>query len=299
MTQQNVAIAIHGGAGDLARYKGTGRIEEADDFLSRLIDDLHQRLSNGASAMDVVTYATVCMEDVGLFHAGKGSSPNSAGIVEQDASIMNGRDLSAGAVAQVRSVKNVIKLARIVAEDTPHVLVGGTEADALAVANGLDTVDESYFIPCDLVGAAIPAPEAPSPLPHGTVGAVARDINGNVAAATSTGGTLRKAAGRIGDTPIIGAGTYAKNAVGAVSSTGVGEYFMREVAAYQVLSRIEHLGESVGAATGYVMQRIHAMGGLGGMIAVGPRGEVSSVFNTTGMYRASIDAWGRRVVAVL
>jgi len=300
MSQQKWAVAIHGGAGNLARYKGTGRLEEAERFLNTVIGEIGESLEAGLSAMDAVTDVVVRMEDSGLFHAGKGSSPNSAGYVEQDASIMNGADLSAGAVAQVLVVKNVIKLARVVLEHTPHVLVGGQPADDLARLHDLELVDADYFVPCDEIGAAISDTPAPSQTtPSGTVGAVARDKYGNYAAATSTGGTLRKAAGRIGDTPIIGSGTYAKNLVGAVSCTGYGEYFMREVAAYQVTSRMEFLGEAVGAAAGHVMHRIDAMGGEGGLIAVGPRGEISMLFNTTGMYRASIDAWGKKTVAIL
>ena len=289
MAAQNWAIAVHGGAGNLARYKGTGRLEEAEVFLHKLISDMAALLSGGGTALDVATAAVVRMEDSGLFHAGKGSSPNSEGYVEQDASIMNGADLSAGAVTQVRIVKNVIKLARIIAESTPHVLVGGEPAHTIARASHLDLVDESYFVPCDI--AASPA--------TGTVGAVVRDQQGNFAAATSTGGTLRKAAGRIGDTPLIGSGTYAKNSIGAVSCTGQGEFFIRESAAYQVIARMELLGESVGAATGHVLHQIHTLGGDGGIIALGPRGEVSMVFNTKGMYRAAIDAWGKTTVGVL
>jgi beta-aspartyl-peptidase (threonine type) len=133
----------------------------------------------------------------------------------------------------------------------------------------------------------------------GTVGAVARDSTGSMAAATSTGGVLNKTAGRIGDTPIIGSGTYAKNGIGAISSTGEGEFFMRTVAAYQVAARIELLGESVGAAAGFTVSQVHDLGGSGGIIAIGPRGEVSMPFNTTGMYRAAVDAWGKKTVGVL
>lgn len=293
---QRPAIAIHGGAGNLARYKGTGRIEEAHAFLGALIDELYGLLENGMSAVDAVTEAVVRLEDIGYFHAGKGSSPNTNGQIELDASIMDGRDLNAGAVALVQNLKNPIRLARVVLEDTKHVLLSGPALEELARTAGLEIVDADYFVPCDMIGGAIVGPEGPA---HGTVGAVARDTHGNVAAATSTGGTLRKTAGRIGDTPIIGAGTYAKNAVGAVSSTGIGEYFIRHAAAFQVIARMELLGESVGAATGTVMQHIHDDQGEGGLIAIGPRGEVSMPFNTSGMYRAAIDAWGKRQVGVL
>lgn len=291
------SIALHGGAGNLARYAGTGRLEEAETFLGQLVDRIHHMLQHGATAVDAVTEAVVRMEDTGLFHAGKGSAPNLLGYVELDASIMTGHNLDAGAITLVRRVKNPIALARFVMEQTPHVLLGGAEADALAEKQGLALVDPMYFEPCDVIGGAIVAtPSTPS---TGTVGAVARDTYGNVAAATSTGGTLRKTAGRIGDAPLIGSGTYAKNNVGAVSCTGIGEFFIRTAAAHAVISRMEVLGESVGSAAGTVMQQIHDLGGEGGLIAIGPRGEVSMPFNTSGMYRASIDAWGKRTVGVL
>ncbi len=293
---QRPAIAVHGGAGNLARYRGTGRIEEAQAFLETLIDELHAMLADGVSSIDAVTEAVVRLEDIGFFHAGRGSSPNSKGEVELDASIMSGESLQAGGVALVQNIKNPIRLARHVMADTPHVLLSGPEATALARTHDLAFVESDYFVPCDMIGGAIIGPEGPT---TGTVGAVARDVHGHMAAATSTGGTLRKPAGRIGDTPIIGAGTYAKDMVGAVSSTGVGEYFMRHVAAYQVIARMEMLGESVGAATGTVMQQIDDDKGEGGLIAIGPRGEVSMPFNTSGMYRAAIDAWGKREVGVL
>ena len=294
MSSQQWSVAIHGGAGNLARYEGTGRIEEAHQFLDGLIEESSKMLAEGATAIDTVTHATVRLEDAGLFHAGKGSSVSTNGVVELDASIMKGTDLTAGAVTLAREVKNAIKAARLVMEKTPHVMLGGEEVLKLAREHNLDLVSEDYFVPCDEIGGAIVGDPHPS---NGTVGAVARDKDGHYAAATSTGGTLRKAAGRIGDTPIIGAGTYAKDKVGAVSSTGYGEYFIREVAAYQVISRLEQLGEPVGAAVGYVIDRIHQLEGEGGIIAIGPRGEVSMVFNTTGMYRASIDAWARSKLA--
>jgi beta-aspartyl-peptidase (threonine type) len=291
------SIALHGGAGNLARYAGTGRLEEAENVLGPLVDHIYTMLQQGASAVDAVTEAVVRMEDTGLFHAGRGSAPNQRGYVELDASIMTGHNLEAGAVALVQRVKNPIKLARHVMEHTSMVLLGGAEADALAELQNFEMVDASYFQPCDMIGGAIVGhPPSPS---TGTVGAVARDTLGNVAAATSTGGTLRKTAGRIGDAPLIGSGTYAKNNVGAVSCTGIGEYFIRNAAAYAVISRMELLGESVGSAAGTVMQHIHDLGGEGGLIAIGPRGEVSMPFNTSGMYRASIDAWGKRTVGVL
>ena len=294
-SQQKPAIAIHGGAGNLARYAGTGRIEEAHAFLDQLIDKLYKDLQDGASALDAVTHANVALEDIGFFHAGKGSGLNSKGYPELDASIMDGSTEQAGGVALVRSTKNPILLARHVLDNTPQVLIGGSEADELSTSINLEQVDTSYFEPCDVINGVKIVEKATT----GTVGAVARDATGAMAAATSTGGVLNKMAGRIGDTPIIGSGNYAKNGIGAISSTGEGEYFMRTVAAYQVAARIELLGESVGAAAGYTVSQVHDLGGEGGIIAIGPRGEVSMPFNTSGMYRAAIDAWGKKTVGVL
>jgi len=285
------AVAIHGGAGNLARYEGTGRLEEARDLLDALIRELQERLRSGDAALDVVTRAVMMMEDSALFHAGRGSSPTSEGYTELDASIMDGRSLEAGAVAAVRTVRNPILAARAVMERTGHVLLVGREADRFAEDSGLVIIDEDYFTPCDT--AAIDNSG------HGTVGAVAMDVHGNMAAATSTGGTLRKRAGRVGDTPIIGAGTYARNTIGAVSCTGIGEYFIRANAAGRVIARMELLGEHVGAATGEVLSRVVDIGGSGGIVAIDTRGNVSMPYSTAGMYRASADASGAITVGTL
>lgn len=285
------AVAIHGGAGNLARYTGTGRLEEARDMLDALIRELQERLRRGDAALDVVTHAVMMMEDSALFHAGRGSSPTSEGYTELDASIMDGNSLKAGAVAAVRTARNPILAARAVMERTGHVLLVGHEADRFAGDNGLGIIDETYFTPCDTAAVGDSG--------HGTVGAVAMDVHGNMAAATSTGGTLRKRAGRVGDTPIIGAGTYARNTIGAVSCTGIGEYFIRANAAGRLIARMELLGEHVGAATGEVLSRVVDIGGSGGIIAIDTRGNVSMPYSTEGMYRASADASGAITVGTL
>jgi beta-aspartyl-peptidase (threonine type) len=297
LTKQSPAIAIHGGAGNLARYSGTGRIEEAHIFLDGLIDDLHQNLIDGATSIEVTTDAVVALENAGFFHAGKGSVLNDRGYVELDASIMDGTTLNAGAVALIRNTRNPIRLAAHVLFYRHEIFIAGEPADDISKQIGLEQVPLEYFVRCDQVGGKIIAEDTLES--HGTVGAVARDQSGHFSSATSTGGTLKKAAGRIGDTPLIGAGTYAKDRVGAVSSTGYGEYFIREVAAYQVIARMEFLGEAVGAAAGYVLHQIAGLNGSGGFVALGSRGEVSMPFNTTGMYRAAIDAWGKKTVGVL
>lgn len=288
------SIAIHGGAGNLDKYIGTGRLEEAEHFLHNTIDQLHQQLQTGATAVDVVTSAVVMLEDAGFFHAGKGSSPTLGGCVEMDASIMEGATANAGAIAMVSHVKNPILLARRIMEDASEVMMVGKAADELAVHYGVETVPPEYFIPCD--AAAV---ETTTSGNTGTVGAVALDRYGTMAAATSTGGTLHKKSGRVGDTPIIGSGTYARNNVGAVSCTGYGEYFIRTSAASTIIHRVEFLGEHIGAAAGYALSKVAELGGSGGVIAIGPRGEVALPFNTPGMYRAAIDAVGRRIVGIL
>lgn len=295
MNNRPLTIALHGGAGNLARYQGTGRLEEAESFLSSLIDDLYSMLEGGAAALDVVTNACVRMEDSALFHAGRGSSPNTRGYVECDASIMDGRDRSAGAIAAARSIRNPILAARLVMEHTPHVLFVAEEADRLASEHGLATVEPSYYIPCDTAAIAAHPLDGRS----GTVGAVALDLHGNTAAATTTGGTLRKTAGRVGDTPIIGAGTYAQNYAGAVSCTGVGEYFIRTAAAHTIISRMHLLGETVGAASGMVLSDIELLGGNGGIVAIDDRGGVAMPFTTSGMYRAMRNSHGERLVLAL
>jgi beta-aspartyl-peptidase (threonine type) len=173
-------------------------------------------------------------------------------------------------------------------EHTEQVLIVGPEADLLAEASGSEIVNDSYFTPCDEVGAALPS--------TGTVGAVVLDMSGDCVAATSTGGTLHKRAGRVGDAPIIGAGTYAVNGIGAVSCTGIGEYFLRTSAASRVIARMELLGETPGAAAGSILSEIVALGGSGGMIVVDDRGSIALPYTTSGMYRASIDARGVKIV---
>lgn len=283
-----VALVVHGGAGNLARYTGTGRLEQAHAFLERNISLWHTMLHDGASAVDVACMSVRALEDVGYFHAGKGSSPNDNGYVELDASIMRGSDRAAGAFAAVRTPKNPIDVARFIMDHTQQVLMVASEADELIARERFTTVDPSYFVPCDEVGAALPS--------TGTVGAVVLDRTGDIVAATSTGGTLRKRAGRVGDAPIIGAGTYAVAGLGGVSCTGVGEYFLRTSAASRILARVELLGEHISEATNAILSEIVDLGGNGGMIALDHQGSIAMPFSTSGMYRAAVD--GNGVVSV-
>jgi isoaspartyl peptidase/L-asparaginase-like protein (Ntn-hydrolase superfamily) len=248
-------------------------------------------LRDGAHAIDVACTAVRAMEDIGCFHAGKGSSPNDRGYVELDASIMRGSDRAAGSIASVRTPRNPIDVARYVMENTSQVLMVGSEADQMIADVGMETVDPLYFVPCDEVGAALPS--------TGTVGAVVLDRTGDIVAATSTGGTLRKRAGRVGDAPIIGAGTYVVAGCGGVSCTGIGEFFLRTSAASRVLARVELLGEHISTATDTILKEIVGLGGSGGMIAVDNRGTVAMPYSTSGMYRAAIDGSGNVIVGCL
>jgi beta-aspartyl-peptidase (threonine type) len=273
-------------------------------------------LADGGSALDAVTQAVRLLEDCPLFNAGHGSVFTSAGTHELDASIMDGRTLEAGAVSCVKRVRNPIVAARHVLEYSEHVMFTAEGAEAFAQAQGLELVDPSYFhtdaryrqwqlareqqrAMLDHDGAALAAQEAASAnkeaLPHepidpnkkfGTVGAVAVDLYGHVAAATSTGGITNKQLGRVGDAPLIGAGCYADDATCAVSTTGSGEMFMRMVAAYDVAAQMAYRGVSLEeAANDVVMNRLPRIDGRGGLIAVDAHGNVVLPFNTEGMYR--------------
>jgi beta-aspartyl-peptidase (threonine type) len=272
-------------------------LTDAEEFLSSLLDSVYNDLLKGASATEVALTAVRAMEDCGFFHAGRGSSPASNGVVELDASFMDGSTLRVGAVASVTLPRHAIDAAYAVLTRTEHVLLVGAEADAQIRDFGLETVSQEWFTPCDILGAAWEVSSAQLP-PMGTVGAVVLDGQGNMVAATSTGGTLRKTAGRVGDTPIPGAGTFAKNNVVAVSCTGHGEFFLRAVAAHTVAMRMELLGETVGTATAMALQSVVTLGGSGGIIAVDHRGNYAMPFSTSGMYRAARNS-RQRIVAAL
>lgn len=243
-------------------------------------------LDKGGSSLDAVEESVVALEDVPLFNAGKGSVFSHDGTHELDASIMDGLSRNAGAVAACRRVKNPVRLARKIMEETPHVMYGGDGADALAASLGLELVEPSYFDTPHRRKAWQDALKKEAGKSYGTVGAVALDRDGNLAAATSTGGMTNKQPGRIGDSPVIGAGTYADNRTCAVSCTGDGEAFLRAVSAYELSARMELLGESLKEAAHYVIfDTLENLGGKGGLIALDAKGHVALPFNTPGMYR--------------
>ena len=299
------AIAIHGGAGTLSSAQLTpesDRVYRAG--LEHAMRAGFEVLDKGGSSLDAVTVAVQALEDDPLFNAGRGAVLSADGTHELDASIMDGRDRSAGAVTGVRNVRNPIILARRVMEHSPHVMLAGEGAEEFAREQDLEPVPNSYFtterrrreLELLLEGKKAAGREALM----GTVGAVALDAHGNVAAATSTGGMTGKKWGRIGDSPIIGAGTYAANDCCAVSATGHGEFFIRAIVAHEIaaLMRYKEL-DVVQAADEVVMQQLVRMGGSGGVIAVGRDGRIAMPFNSEGMLRAAMNSRGLFVTGLL
>jgi beta-aspartyl-peptidase (threonine type) len=303
-----IALAIHGGCGVMAKLD----LSEADWRDART--DLGQALragwavlSSGGTALDAVEAAVVVMEDSPHFNAGYGAALNTDGEHELDASIMDGSNLEAGGVTLVRRIRNPIKAARKIMEAGDAILLGGDAADAFAKSAGLEMVEPDYFTTerrvkalaamkaHALAGTAAKASESEK---HGTVGAVALDADGHLAAATSTGGYNNKPAGRIGDTPIVGAGTYARDGVCAVSGTGKGEYFMRYAVGHEVASRVDYLRESLERATEKVIMedlKRHDIGA--GLVAVGADGTIAAPYNTDGMFRGWVTPEGEFFVA--
>jgi L-asparaginase/beta-aspartyl-peptidase (threonine type) len=275
------SLVLHGGAGGLPPDRDY-RAEAA--HMRGLIEAGRDRLAAGAAALDVVVETVAALEASGLYVAGRGASPNTAGRFELDASLMDGRTRRAGAVAALEGFASPIRAARAVMEQTPHVMLAGAGAAAFAARQGLERVDADWFTPAR--AAASPARQA------GTVGCVALDETGALAAATSTGGVQGKLFGRVGDSPIIGAGCWADARV-AVSCTGSGEYFIRAAAAAQVAFRMSLAGASLAEAVGAALADVAALGGAGGLIALAATGEIAMPFSAGGMKRAALHADGR------
>jgi beta-aspartyl-peptidase (threonine type) len=284
-------IAIHGGAGVLRSDKPSGRHRAA---LARALEAGHEILKQGGTSLDAVAAAVVVLEDSPLFNAGRGSSFNSDGEIEMDASIMEGATLRAGAVAAVQRIRNPILAARAVMESSPHVLLAGSGAERFAREHGLKLEPPEYFHTAKRLSAL----KRRLKNYHGTVGAVALDQAGNLAAATSTGGYTGKLPGRVGDSPIIGAGNYADNRACAVSGTGLGEAFIRAAVGHDVCAQMRYRGASLAAAAAAALKNVARLGADGGLIAVDRRGNVAMPFNSEGMYRACIDRRGRRTTAI-
>jgi beta-aspartyl-peptidase (threonine type) len=262
--------------------------------LTRILEDGYRILRQGGTSIDAVTAVVVALEDDPLFNAGRGAVYNAAGEHELDASVMDGASLRAGAVAAVKRIRNPVLAARTVMEKSPHVLLAGAGAEAFAKAHGIALVRPRYFHTEERRRALARRLKRH----HGTVGAVALDSKGSLAAATSTGGYTGKLPGRVGDSPLIGAGTYADNRSCAVSGTGWGEAFIRIALAHEVSARILHLRESLRQAASAALRKLARIGGDGGLVALDRRGNIVMPFNSAGMLRACVHPDGRRVVAI-
>ncbi|MFP6805606.1 MAG: isoaspartyl peptidase/L-asparaginase [Pseudomonadales bacterium] len=314
----HIAIAIHGGAGTLLREKMNDSVESA--YRQKLEESVlagFAVLKDGSSSLDAVVASVAVMEDSELFNAGKGSVLNHESQIEMDASIMEGLGLEAGSVAGVKHIKNPIMLARQVLQQSGHVMLIGDGAEEFAAEQGFEHIDNSYFriarrekqllrvqsssttTALSEDGSSENSSDVFDDKKLGTVGAVAIDQRGNISAATSTGGMTNKRYGRVGDSPIIGAGTYADNRCGGVSATGHGEYFIRAVVAHDICARAMYKGISLQeAADEVVMEELVNMKGEGGVVAIDPQANVVFSFNSEGMYRAAVHKNGELEVEI-
>lgn len=293
---KNFTLVIHGGAGVLSKTEMIPEYEKRfHEDLNRALKAGYEILNADGTSMDAVVAAIKIMEDSPMFNAGKGAVFTNKGTNELDASIMDGKTLAAGAVAGVMTVKNPILAARAVMEKSEHVMMAGSGADEFAKAQGLEIVDNKYFYTKDRYDRWQKALKADEDKNNkkGTVGAVALDIHGNLAAGTSTGGMTNKKYGRVGDSPIIGAGTYANNETCAVSATGWGEFFIRSVVAHDISALVEYKKLPLQKATDTVIAKVGKLGGDGGVIALDQKGNIAMSFNSDGMYRGSVKADGK------
>lgn len=310
LSAQQIGLVIHGGAGTITKKNMSPELErEYRNTLTEALNKGYEVLEKGGSSVDAVEATIHILEDSPLFNAGRGSVLTSEGTVEMDASIMSGKDLKAGSVAVVKHIKNPISAARLVMDKSKHVMMTGKGAESYAMSCGLEFKDSSYFIvkqrfeqlkkAKSLEKADTTGLVEYKDLKFGTVGAAALDKSGNIAAGTSTGGMTNKKFGRIGDAPIIGAGTYANNKTCAVSCTGHGEYFIREVAAHDVSAIMEYTGATIEqAAKKVVHEKLLKMGGEGGMIGIDAKGNVMMEFNSEGMYRGYIKEKGKAMTFI-
>ena len=290
-SEENFGIVVHGGAGVMSGLSEEKQ-EEIHKKIQESVSEAYEILENGGSSIDAVELAVSILEDSPLFNAGKGSVYTANETQEMDASIMDGKNRLTGAVASVSTVKNPIKLARKVAEETEHVLLVGEGAENFALESGLEIVDSDYFFHEERLKKVQDSKLEITKLDQdsdkiGTVGAVAIDKKGNIAAATSTGGMTNKMPGRVGDSPIIGSGTWAQNGVCGVSSTGHGEYFIKYQVAREVCVRIEYLNQSLSDSSTSIIDELDKLGASGGLIAIDHQGNISTPFNTKGMIRGS------------
>lgn len=312
-----ITLVIHGGAGNITPAMMNSEQErEYDNGLNAALDKGYEILKQGGSSVDAVVAAITELENNPIFNAGRGSVFTKKGLHEMDAALMNGKTLEAGAVAGVRNIKNPITLAREVMLHSGHVFLSGSGAAEFALSRGIEQAKDDYFFnkqryeqwvkirdsdftQLDHEGDNLKGPAAANPdYKFGTVGAVACDEHGNIAGGTSTGGMTNKRFGRIGDSPVIGAGTYANNNTCAISCTGHGEFFLRAVVAYDVSCLMEYKGLSLKEACDVVIKdKLVKMGGEGGLIAVNAKGEHNFCFNSAGMYRGMRNSEGQQEIA--
>jgi len=299
MTEARWRLVVHGGAGsERIAHDDPKHEAQARDGLAEALAGGSAILERGGSAVDAVEAAARLLEENPCFNAGRGSVLTEDGEVELDAAIMEGRSRKAGAVSGIKTTRAPVSLARRLMDHGPHVFLAGAAADRFAAAAGIEQVENSFFVLAERrrqLEEALAAGSAADPIKYGTIGAVAVDLRGDVAAATSTGGITAKRWGRVGDSPLIGAGTYADNRAAAISATGSGEYFIRAVAAHEVAARIRLGGVSLQEAIDVVLADIASLGGKGGLIAVTSSGDAAWGFTTPAMYRGMSDATGQTV----
>ncbi|MES2754338.1 MAG: isoaspartyl peptidase/L-asparaginase [Pseudomonadota bacterium] len=303
MTDPRWALAVHGGSGIFRRDTMPADIQAGSRAgLNAALDAGSAILAQGGGAVDAVAAAVAILEDDPHFNAGRGAALSADGHAELDAAIMAGDGRCAGAVAQLRRVRNPVMLARKVMDASPHVFLAGAGAEAFAVEQGFALVDPDWFVLAERRAqlAELLASDDPfdRQMKYGTVGAVACDAHGHVAAATSTGGITGKRWGRIGDTPVIGAGTYADDRAAAVSATGSGEHFQRAAAGYEICALIRLCECDIATASARALSEVQALGGTGGVIVASPAGELHWSFTTPGMFRGRANSAGERVVAI-
>ena len=301
--EKKYVLVVHGGAGVMDRNMMSSEMQH--DYLAVLNLALHvgdSVLSNGGTCMDAVEKTIVILEDSPLFNAGKGAVFTHDGFVELDASVMDGHTLTAGAIAAVRDIKNPVRVARAVMEKSEHVMLNGSGASQFAKEQGFEPVDNSYFHTekrfKSLQEILKKERETTTNDKHGTVGCVALDTYGNIAAGTSTGGMMNKKYGRIGDSPVIGAGTYANNQTGGFSCTGHGEYYIRLGFSRDISALMEYKKLSIRKACQEEIRKLTELGGTGGVIGLDRKGNISMEFNTSGMFRGYIRSNGEKEVLI-
>ena len=295
------AIVVHGGAGTILKKNMSDEMELAYKLkLEEAINAGYNILEKNGSSKDAVEETIKILENSELFNAGKGSVLSNKGVVEMDASIMNGQSLNAGAISGIKTIKNPISAARLVMEKSEHVFLSGEGAEEFAKLQGLDIIDNEYFITETRLKSLLNAKKRDSIKDNkfGTVGCVAIDKFGNITSGTSTGGMTNKKWNRIGDVPIIGAGTYANNNTCGISSTGWGEYFIRNVVAYDISSQIEYKKISIDLAAKNTLKKVKDLGGNGGVIGIDKNGNILMDFNTEGMYRGYKKSDGESEISI-